>query len=364
MKRLLTILTLIPILCFPQSILRMADSVRMTRGIPGMVYAAFSGDSVFEQGLCGYREVGTRKSIQYRDRFNIGTNAAAFTAYIAGVLIEKKKIDWTTKLLDVYPEAKKFALPVYLKTTLLDLLSNQSHAPLLTTLDEWFRLPASDGSIVKQRRDFTYFMLRQKPFVYNPLGGGQKINFSYAAFTMAASMLEKVSGKSWETLVDDLINKPLGISVKFGWPANTDSSAPLGHWQQAGSFHAEQKNTWLQLSGILNPSHNINISLPDYIVFMQENLNGLLGKKAHLTQETFQYLHFGILDYAMGWNNGSLEEYSYSFHEGKSPLFDCRAEIIKEKNLGIIVMCNSGDHDGRGGVLNLCRLIEEKYLTQ
>jgi CubicO group peptidase (beta-lactamase class C family) len=181
---------------------------------------------------------------------------------------------------------------------------------------------------------------------------------------MAASMLEKVSGKSWETLVDEFLNKPLHISVKFGWPANADSSAPLGHWFQSGVFHSESKNTWLQLNAILYPSHNINISLPDYILFMQENLSGLLGKKAHLSQETFQYLHFGILDYALGWNNGSLDDHSYSFHEGQSLLFNCRAEIIKEKNLGIIVMCNSGDHDGRGGVLNLSRLIEQKYLSQ
>jgi hypothetical protein len=91
-------------------------------------------------------------------------------------------------------------------------------------------------------------------------------------------------------------------------------------------------------------------------------LKGLLGKKAHLTKETFEFLHYGKLDYAMGWYNGTLNNYSYSFHEGIAFLFDCRVSIIKEKNIGIIVMCNSGDRDGRGAVLNLSRMLEEYYV--
>ncbi len=63
----------------------------------------------------------------------------------------------------------------------------------------------------------------------------------------------------------------------------------------------------------------------------------------------------------MGWNNGSLNDQSFAFHEGISLLFDCRTEILKEKKTGIIVMGNSGDRGGRGAVLDVTRLLEEKY---
>jgi hypothetical protein len=63
----------------------------------------------------------------------------------------------------------------------------------------------------------------------------------------------------------------------------------------------------------------------------------------------------------MGWNNGSYYGKSFAFHEGPSLLFNCRTEILKEKDRGIIVMCNSGDKDARGAVLDITKLLEEKY---
>ena len=94
---------------------------------------------------------------------------------------------------------------------------------------------------------------------------------------------------------------------------------------------------------------------------MQYNLQGLAEGKAHLPQSEFEFLYFGLQDYSMGWNNGSYFGQSFAFHEGLSLLFNCRTEILKEKDRCIIVMCNSGDKDGRGAVLDLTKLLEEKY---
>jgi len=359
--RLLTVI-LLPIFSYSQSFDEIADSIRLTRGIPGIVYAVFTSDTVLAQGVFGYKKYKTKDSMRINDRFNIGLNTAAFTAYIAGKMVENGKIKWTTKLLDIFPEFKKKAFPVYKNLTLSGLLSNQTRVPLYTELDDLSRIPNFEGPTMSaKRRKFTLYMLGQKPNMSNVVS--KKISFSVAGYVMAASMLERVGGKKWEGLVNEFINIPLKISIKYGWPNQTDTSAPAGHWSQGGYFHAEEPDTWLRPNPVLYPAHHININLSDYIRFMQENLKGLLGKKAHLTKQTFEYLHYGILDYAMGWNNGTLNDISYSFHEGRSLLFNCRAVILKEKNIGIIVMCNSGDKDGRGAVLNLTRILETYYLN-
>jgi D-alanyl-D-alanine carboxypeptidase len=160
------------------------------------------------------------------------------------------------------------------------------------------------------------------------------------------------------------MGKPRDRIHQYAWPNLTDPLAPCGHWFQSNQFHAEDAGTWLRPNAILYPAHDININLPDYIKFLQENLRGLQGKKTKLNQQSFEYLHFGLLDYSMGWHNGVLEDNSFSFHEGISLLFNCRAEILKEKNIGIIVMCNSGDNDGRAGVLNLTRILEAYALSR
>jgi hypothetical protein len=101
--------------------------------------------------------------------------------------------------------------------------------------------------------------------------------------------------------------------------------------------------------------------MPDYIKYMQMNLRGMAGKHTRLPQSVFEFLYFGLADYAMGWNNGSYSNQSFAFHEGLSLLFNCRTEILKEKGLCIIVMSNSGDKDGRGAVLDITKLLEERY---
>jgi D-alanyl-D-alanine carboxypeptidase len=235
--------------------------------------------------------------------------------------------------------------------------------PLFTTLDDLSHIPDIDGPTMSNRRkQFTLFILQQKPNMDNALSKKKPV-FSIAAYVMAASMMEKVAGKKWEGLVNEYLNKALDISIKYGWPNLNDASAPAGHWSQGSYFHAEEAETWVRPNAILYPAHHINITLPDYIKFMQENLKGLAGQKAHITQKTLEYIHYGILDYSMGWYNGTLNDNTYSFHEGIAFLFDCRVSIIREKNIGIIVMCNSGDSDGRGAVLNLSRILEDYYLN-
>lgn len=352
---------LVPVFSFSQSFIKVADSVRMSRSVPGLVYAVFTSDSILDQGACGFRKFRSRDSLRITDRFDIGLNTAAFTSYIAARMVEEGKIKWDTKLLDIFPDLKKKAFPVYNNLNLVDLLSNRTVVPLYTDLSDLSRLPNIEGSTMSsKRRQFTAYMVTQKPFLDNLVS--KKIAFSIAGYVMATSMLERAAGKKWEGLVNDYLNNPLQISIKFGWPFMTDSAAPLGHWSQGNYFHAEEADTWVRPNPILYPAHHINISLPDYIRFVQENLAGLTGKKAHLTKETFQFIHFGLIDYSLGWNNGSLDDFSYSFHEGISFLYNCRVVLIKEKNIGIIVMCNSGDSDGRGAVLNLTRILERYYL--
>jgi len=342
-----------------RTILEAAESIRIVRGVPGIAYAVFSKDSIIDFQVLGYRVFKRKDTIERFDRFNIGTNTAAITAYIAARLVESGKIKWSTQLLDVFPDFRKKTLPVYKSIRFEDLLSSRTRLPAFTEMKEWFKIPETKGNIVSKRLFFTYWILQRKPNMEN--FNQQKIVFSLAGYVIAASMMEKVTGKSWEDLVSEYVRKPLNISTRYSWPNRTDMAAPAGHWYQGGSFHSEDPDTWVKVHPILYPAQGISISLPDYIKYMQLNLQGLVTGKMQLPKSGFEYLFFGMPDFAMGWNNGSYYGKSFAFHEGLSLLFNCRTEILKEKDRGIIVMCNSGDKDARGAVLDLTKLLEEKY---
>ncbi len=355
----LLLLLMLPFAGSTQSGRAAADSIRIIRGVPGMAYAVFTMDSLLEEEVIGYRVFKLKDTIDSNDRFYLGTNTAAFTAYIAAHLVEAGKIKWTTPLLKIFPEFKKKAFPVYQSITLEDLLSCRTRFQPFMTPDDWTHIPRSAGNVMTKRRTFTQYMLQQKPDMESFLQ--KKIVFSQANYVIAAAMLEKVTGKCWEDLVTQYISRPLKISVRYSWPLVSDTAAPAGHWSHGGRFYSEMGNTRLKVNPVLYPAQGISISLPDYIRFIRVNIAGLNGESSSLSQKTFNYIHSGKPDFAMGWNNGSLKDQSFSFHEGISQLFDCQAEILKEKKIGIIVMCNSGDKDGRGAVLDLTRLLEEKY---
>lgn len=345
-----------------QSLHEMADSVRLVRGVPGIVYAVFSKDSILEFQTLGYRVFKLKDPIERNDRFNIGTNTAAFTAYIAAKLVESGKIKWSTKLLQIFPEFKLKTFPVYQSITLQDLVASRSRVQPYNDISDWYKMPDFKGNIIEKRKSFTYWMLQRKPNMENFLN--DKIIYSLAGYVMAASMMEKITGKAWEELLTQYVRRPMKISIRYSWPNLYDSAAPYGHWNQGGFFRAEEPDTWVKDNPVLYPGHDIALTMPDYIKYMQQNLRGLAGLNNQLPQAGYKYLFFGMPDYAMGWHNGSLNNQSFAFHEGISLLFNCRTEILKEKNLGIIVMCNSGDKDGRGAVLDITKLLEEKYFLE
>jgi D-alanyl-D-alanine carboxypeptidase len=342
-----------------QSLREAAEAIRVVRGVPGMAYAVVSKDSIIEFQVLGYRVFKSKDSIERNDRFNIGTNTAALTAYIAARLVEVGKINWTTQLLQIFPAFSNKTFPVYRSIRFQDLLSSRTRIQAFMDMRDWFKIPETKGNIVAKRRAFTYWMLQRKPNMEN--FQQKKIVFSLAGYVMAAAMMEKVTGKSWEDLVTEYVRKPMNISVRYSWPNRMDQAAPAGHWYQGGSFHSEDPDTWVKVHPVLYPGQGISISMPDYVKFMQTCLRGLATGKSQLSQAGFEFLFFGMPDYAMGWNNGSFHDQSFAFHEGLSLLFNCRTEILKEKGRAIIVMGNSGDKDGRGAVLDITHLLEEKY---
>jgi len=343
---------------FGQSMISMADSIRRVRGIPAIGYAVFTSDQILDMGVVGYRKYRTRDSVQITDRFHIGTNTFAFTSYIAAKLVEAKKITWVTTYAQLFPQNKKIQA-VYQTVALKDLLSNQAGLPPYTSVTDFAMVPLMPGDVTTQRRDFAYWVLQQPPL--DPKRTNKMV-VSVASYGVAAAMLEKVSGMAWEKLLDEYINKPLGIAAKTGWPNKISEQEPAGHWARYGSFAPEPANTWYKPHPAIVPAFDINISVGDYAKFLQEQLRGLRGEKAGLSKPMFDLMHFGLPDYSFGWQNAALGSARISYATGESHLFVTYVELVPEKNIGVLVVCNNGESMGKGGVLNLCRLLREHYM--
>ena len=322
-----------------QNLVRIADSIRLSNNIPEMSYAVIGPTSILEIHTGGHHRVddpNTKTQSSTRDFFHLGSNTKAITSFIAAMLVERNKITWDTRFFDIFPSWTSMTNPAYEDITLQQLLSHRAGIPAYTAGSEFALLPEFDGEKNQQRLEFAQTLLRS-----NPVGPvGNSYNYSNAGYTLAAIMLEKVTGRTWEELVSDLLGDQLGMQFKLGWPnSDHDSSQPYGHWIEGNHLKALTPDNPYKLN-LIQPAADISMPVTDYAKFIQLHLNGLLGQDNELRAATYKFMHFGVKDYAMGWSNGQLDNKSISYHVGSAGTFYTYTVIDTTAKRAYVLMMN------------------------
>lgn len=342
---------------FAQSARQIADSIRLKRRVPALVYAVISSDSIYELGGVGYKEFRTKDSISLSNRFHIGSATAAFTSFIAANLVAKGKILYNTKITKLFPEIAAKCRPEYKNITLVELLSQQAGVLPLNSYLELHKVPTFQGKPVAKRAQFVKWAVQQRSL--RDTTGKRYFRFSNGNTAIAVAMLEKASGKSWEQLLEEYVNRPMGIKVRTRWPVKISGKEPNGHWNEAGKFITLDSSHWFGISPALTGACDANITIGDYIKFIQDQLRGLRGGKARLPKRSYEVLHYSYQDYSLGWVSIEVNGNHISESDGTVGTFFSHTEIIKEKNLAIITLTNSGDNYARGACLNLAKMLRE-----
>jgi CubicO group peptidase (beta-lactamase class C family) len=287
------------------------------------------------------------------DKVRIGSNTKAITGFIAAQLVKQKKIRWNTRFFDLFPELKATSDQAYYKVTLLDLLTFRSRLIPYTYTNE---VPARDqfsGNETQQRYQFSAWFFGQKP-QKNKKG----LHFSNLGYIAAGQMLEKVSGKPYKELVGDL-GAQLGISFGFGNPNTADTLQPWGH---GIGLAPEGPGDNYKLDWLL-PAGNIHVSLPGYCKFIQLQLAGLAGRSELLSKEEFQFLHYGLPEFAVGWfwktdeNNGT-----YSYNVGNPGTFLTKVFVFKDSDRAIVLFANAQTPEADAGLDVLLAELKRKYI--
>lgn len=345
---------------FAQSMRGVADSVRKYRNIPGLVYAVFTTEAILDSGSCGARKMRTKDPVRFNDRFLLGTTSTTVTAYIASRMVKEGKISWETPIIKVMPELDGKTMKVYHKITLRQWLSQRAGLPPYFEQSEYKEISSMPGTPTQQRVAFTTMMLKRKPKLITD--SVSSAEYSVAGSAIAATMLERASKKSWEQLVQEYVNRPLGIAAGFDFPALKDSTQPWGHWTNYYNMTAHRDDYWARFFPAVAPAGNLQLSMPEMIRYVREYLLAMEQKPSGLDVRTANDLLFGKPGFAIGWANMKWEGYPVAYMMGRSALFSSYVEIVADRNLAIVILCNSGTVDGRSGCANLARILRDQYV--
>lgn len=326
------------------------DSLQKTYQIPAIGYAVVTSDSVLELKVCGKSNIIINSAVALNSRFHIGSNTKAITSLIASDLVNQGLLKWGTPLFEVFPELIGEDAQKSIKLSAL-LNFNAALAPFsYNTI-----IPKSTiikGNDYEQRYQLAKYLLQQKPVVSD-----NGLYLTNTGYILAGLMLEKVSGKEYKELVQDLGTK-LNINFQFGSPTLRNKKQTYGHNENHKPILQENpKLNWLLTSG------NINVSLPEYSHLIQNYLLAFKGKSKLLLKEQAKLLFSDSLHFSFGWfkevDSTTNNHIFYNF--GNANGFMSSVQILKEKGIAFVVFANTSSEKAEEGINKIIEKLRKKY---
>lgn len=244
----------------PELVELLAGPVKERKSV-GLFAAIVDGDGVREIGVEGLRKVDSPLGITVNDLVRINSNTKAMTSTMLATLVEDGTFSrgWRTTIVDVFPELRAEVHEAYNAVTLRQLVTMAGG--IKRDASDWWDHWGRD--IVETR----YEILREN-LSEEPIGPRGEFFYSNLGYMVAGAMAERVTGKSWETLMEERIFAPLGIAgARFG-PVGTfhNVDQPWGHWLRDGAYWVPRRYgdgpAW-------GPAATVNVSIGEWAKFMR-----------------------------------------------------------------------------------------------
>lgn len=177
----------------------------------GAILVAEKGKVVYAKGL-GLANMEWSMPNQPDTKFRIGSITKQFTATLILQLVEEGKLKLDGKITDYLTDYRKDTGD---RVTIHHLLNHTSGIPSYTSRPDFrtaiMRNPYKITDFVKQ--------LASGDLEFEP---GSKFSYNNSGYVLLGAIIEKVTGKSYETVLTERILKPLGMTN-----SGYDSTSPL-----------------------------------------------------------------------------------------------------------------------------------------
>lgn len=352
------------------------ETIRAKHEMPALAAVMVRADgSIVMQGVAGVRQAGSETKASLDDLFHLGSCTKAMTATLCATLVEEGTLSWDTTLEGAFPDAfapaegdKKAAInPAWKGVTLLQLVTHRSGLPTDLKKDGlWSTLWRFKGTTTEARRALLEGAIRYTP----QSTPGTKYEYANAGFALAGHMAEVKAGKNYETLMQERLFKPLGItSAGFGAPGAAPPAVdangamvidqPRGHRENGAVV---QPGPGADNPAAIAPAGTAHMTLADWSKFVALHLRAArneLRETDPIKAGSVAMLHtpFSVGDkpaenegYAAGWRvvkrpwaaatkEGNRRALS---HTGSNTMWFCVVWMSPERDFAVLVACNQG----------------------
>jgi CubicO group peptidase (beta-lactamase class C family) len=325
-----------------------------------MSAAVVASSGLEKMAVAGYRKLGDSTPASLDDLWHLGSDTKIMTAVLAATFVEEGKLRWDTTVSDIFPELASSFNPAFRTITLTQLLSHRAGLPHDVDYAALLKL----DSVRDQRLGAVKAALSGQPR-HVP---GSEYEYSNIGYIIVGSMLERISGEDWESLMRTRVFEPLGMgSAGFGGLSTSERvDQPWGH----------QKLVWVMLARrpeidnppVFGPAGRVHCSIQDWGKFIEDQLRGARGEAGILKPESYHELqsaHFPQSpteqgQYGFGWG---IYDRSWAggvalHHTGSNTLYYAEVWIAPGKDFAVLACANAGLEAGAATDAAIERIIQ------
>jgi CubicO group peptidase (beta-lactamase class C family) len=317
-------------------------SIRAKHELPALAALVIKDGKIVANEVVGTTRIRGRIAAKTDSKWHLDACARPMTVTLLAMLVEEGKLSWDTKVVDVFPEFKAAMHPGHLQLTVREVIANRSGLSenLPRTLT-WKDVRAMKEPVTEQRLNVCYEALKQEPH----FGEDSRYKNSRLDFILAGAIAERITGAPYESLMQDRIFKPLGItSAGFG-AQNFEGgeSQPMPHGANKGRLYSIDSGEFAALPDIYDPSGNLYMTLEDWGKFVAFQLGTpdapkLLSKKTvdELQQPQWHY------DWGTFFNK---REWAYGYVQvniGTNAMNYAATRVAPNIDFAVLIVSNAG----------------------
>jgi len=308
--------------------------------IPGMAIAIVQEDQVIYSQAFGTKTAGKNEPVTTHTIFQIGSTSKAFTSTLAAMLVDDGKIQWEDKVIDHLPDFRMYDPWVTREFMFYDLFSQHSGMPPY----------AADG-----QASFGFdreHIIQSLRFIQPVSSFRAKFAYVNNLFLVAAKIIEKYTGKTWEDNLKSKIFQPLGMvettaDVK-SYVSAKDVATPH-NIRQGKPATVPMDLDWNYIYG---PAGGINSNVTDMAQWLKLHINdGMFAKKQLVSAKNLNFTHspktIAMTDphgrniyYCLSWCYEEAEPYSMIWHNGGTTGCHTMLAFWPQAKIGIVILTN------------------------
>jgi len=324
---------------------RLMARLMSSDNVPGAALALIKdGKIVLEKGY-GLRDVETHALVTTATLFNIGSISKSFTALGIAQLVDQGRVALDAPIIGYISDFKLSDPHAAQAMTLRQLLSHTSGLP---ADEQWPPMvpPTRDGIV----GEFASIPVAAPP--------GTRFQYCSRCIVLAAYVLERVTGQTWEAYTRAQIFAPLGMTTASFGPHELAKAPDRARGYRHDAVLGDVPVPWDRLAYLepLAPGGGINANIDDmaHYALLQVGDGTIAGHRLVSAQMLAELHRPEIavgddwtptavaenLHYALGWFTADMHGAHVVLHFGGNPGFRAVIAVVPSAKAGVVILTN------------------------